>query len=265
MCKFTNSMLLAAGMMVSAGLAGTASATVIYQDSFTGSSTLGSLNGAKPTIDTGNATWTAPSSGSYGFSDSGYFSASQNTTRYVTAFLPFVPTAGEVYTLSASFDITSLASASNDYGAWAGLGFMTASPTPGSGWDGGGASPWEMTTANLNGGGGNAQAYEGTTMRGVVNNAPGVETLSLLLDTNSSQWSFQGYLTDSAGTFEVGSGTLNPNPGIIDVGMQSIVGTGQISNFSMSATAVPSPATLDVFGVGGLALLLIGCKRQVRA
>ncbi len=257
------SSLAAAALAVTAlaGLVGPASASnIIYQDSFGGSSTLGTLDGAAPTTGSMGVTWAAPSSNTYGFSDSGYTSASATTTRYATAYLPFTPVTGEVYTLSASFNITGLASASNDYGAWMGLGFMTA---VGSGWDSGGASPWEMTTANLGGGGGNTQAWNGTEMVGVVNNTSGSNTLSLVLNTGSNLWSYQGYLTDSAGTSEVGSGTLSPNPSIIDVGLQNSVGQGNISNFSLTVQPVPEPATLGLVAAGSLGVLLLKRRKTV--
>ena len=119
------------------GLASTAvHASVIYQDNFTGSSTLGTLNGAAPTVDNGtSSTWTASSA----WADSGY--TTNSTGQRQNAYLAFTPAPGHVYTLTVRLDVTGEGSSSGqpDSNYWAALGFMTTPATTG-GWDGGGAS-----------------------------------------------------------------------------------------------------------------------------
>ena len=123
------------------GLAGTVSATVIYHETFTGSTNAGTLNGATPnTVDTGNATWAADSS----WSDSGY--SNSGTNARLSASLPFTPVVGQIYTLSEGLDVLKETDP-NDKGAgdyWLALGFLSNQATSG-GWDGNGqASPWVL-------------------------------------------------------------------------------------------------------------------------
>ena len=121
------------------GLVGTASASVIYSDTFTGSSTLGSLNGATPnTVDTNSATWTSTSSSSYGWADSGYSIAGTLNNNRQNAYLPFTPVNGQIYPLSAGLDVTGTGPGSAVPGSnlWMAIGFI-APPVPSttSGWD----------------------------------------------------------------------------------------------------------------------------------
>ena len=80
---------VAAGAIAMVGMAlaaGNATAGTIYQDNFSGSSTLGTLNGSAPTIDNGpSAAWTAPSSSSYGWAADGDFNANTSSVGRATA------------------------------------------------------------------------------------------------------------------------------------------------------------------------------------
>ena len=231
------------------------SATTIYQDNFRGSKTA-ALNGTAPTIDNGpsGTTWTADSS----WSDSGY---STNGNR-VSAYLPFTPSNGHIYDLSAGLNLVGegINSGSPDANYWVALGFLTALSTN-TGWDSSGASPWVMSRYNASG----AAALSGPGFNGVtwLSDTTGVNTWSIVLDTMSSAWTYKVYETNSAATDSlVASGAFSSNPAISAVGIQNGYGDAQVSDFSLTDQPVPEPATLGLFGLGGLALLLASRKRK---
>ncbi len=261
MCKFTNSLLLAAAVVGTIGVAATtASASIIYQDNFTGSTTVGTLNGAAPTVDNGSsATWTA----SNAWADSGYTSDGGNQRQ--NAYLTFATSPGMLYTLTAGLDVTGTGtttpSGSGNY--WLGLGFITTLSTTG-GWDAGGASPWVLSGYQA----ANDAVFGGPGLAGGQGFSPGitsgVNTYSIVLNTGSASYSYQVLLTNSAVSNDlIGSGTFSTNPFINAVGMQNGLGIGQVSNFSLTSSPVPEPATLGLVGVGALGMLLIGRKRKV--
>ena len=161
--------LAAAALAAAAGvsLAGAASAatTVIYQDSFTGSNTLGTLNGAKPTVDHGpSSAWTASSA----WADSGYTNDNGNARQ--SAYLTFATSPGQIYTLTAGLDVTGTGTSTpaGDGNYWAALGFITSPSTTG-GWDGSGASPWVLSGYNA----ANDAVWTGPGLGGGQGFAPG--------------------------------------------------------------------------------------------
>ena len=253
--------------------AGTVSAGTIYQDSFTGSATLGTLNGKMPNmVDTNNAKWTANSSSSYGWSDSGYDITTVNDIGAENAYLPFTPIAGQIYTLSAGLDMTAEGlNPNNTYAAstfWMGLGFLS-SPGVVGGWtnSGAAASPWVLSGYQ----GANNVVFTGPGTGGgqgfSTGTTSGVNDYSIVLNTGSSLWTYQVYLTNSANTnLLVGSSSSAPfssNPNITAVGFENGLGVAQVSNFSLTDVAVPEPATLGLLAVGGLGLLLLKRRKTV--
>jgi hypothetical protein len=242
-------------------MAGAASASTIYSDNFSGSSTPGTLNGAAPTVTTGSATWTADSL----WSDSGYINS--GSSARLSAYLPFTPVAGHIYTLSAGLEVTKETNPSDtvagDY--WFGLGFMTNASTT-QGWDGGGASPWVLNGFYAPSSGVNSLVSTGPGLsggQGFGGITSGVNNYSIVLDTVASTWTYNVYLTNSAHTnLLIGSSSAAPfssNPVITDVGIQDGLGAGNVSNFSL--TVVPEPASLGLFAVGGLGLLLLNRRK----
>lgn len=253
--------LMAIGAMTMLGMAAsTASAGIIYQDSFGGT---GALNGATPTVDNGSsATWTAATQ----WSDSGYFNANTQGAGRATAQLGFTPTTGNVYTLSATVSLTSGANPA----AYLSLGFLSTSSSTAlnNGWDSPTptdpiAAPWVLVTIGDNAG----TIYTGpgtqvngtgftTGQTGDLTN----DTFELVLNTTAPTWTYQVYnegtLVSGANPIQLPAGTT-----INYVGMQGASAIGTVSNFELSS--VPEPATLGLMGVGAIGLLLIGRKRKV--
>ena len=259
------------------GLAGTASAsTIIYQDSLSGSSST-ALNGAAPTVDNGpSATWTANTYPVW--SDSGYtsYNLDQSTKTRDSAYLGFTPTAGKIYTLSATLTITSVDTsngASNDFldigfpgNIQAGNNSLGGTSTLNTGWDwpssisNVNASPWVLLRGS--GGGdyvtgpstGGEVALSSTAAIGSPNN------ISIVLDTAASAWTYQVFDNGAAASPIV---AFTTNPTMTAVGLQNAGVIGTVSDFKITSSPVPEPATLALVGAGALGLLLLKRRNAV--
>ena len=256
---------------------------IIYQD-FTGtgspSATVGTLNGKAPVIDnyTGSPTWNA----GYAWADSGYSNGIANTngTSRDSAYLPFVPVAGNVYTLSAVMDpYTNGPTGNGSYGTsqssdWLGIGFLPSTyPAQGTGHslafdssspNPAGASPWMVarssagtvighvheTASYLGVGATNGHVYNPPTI-----GAPLTETI--VLNTQAANWTVNFFVDGT----NIGSAYTFPsgNPGIAYVGVENSVIDGTISNFTLST---PEPASLGLMAIGGVAGLLLLKRRK---
>ena len=234
--------------------AGPASATTIYSDSFPGSS--GSpLNGTSPATDATGAAWAA-----YLINADGSVNVPNNSGS-LNAYLPFTPTSGQIYTLTLGINATSGT-------GWLGLAFLSSGTDLTSG---GGvplyqnATPWmaDWVSGNPNAA---ISAIAGPGTNKVINwNYPyqgtGVQHLQMVLNTASASWTIQ--FSDNGTT--LGSlYTYATNPTIADVGFGASAGSGQVSNFSLTSSPVPEPATLGLFAIGGIGLLVIGRKQATR-
>ena len=222
------SSLAAAALAVTAfvALAGTASASIIYQDNFSGLATT-PLDGAAPTVDHGTSTvWTAggtngPGNGAgagVGWQDNGSTSFSGNSGG---AYLSFTPSSGNIYTLTAKLDPTA--------GNWLGLGFVkspnTISPVNGSG-----AYAWAIVSP-----GGGGQIFTGpdtTNPNGGFTGKPGANTVSIMLNTTAKQWTYRIYDNGKAVTPVV---VFKTNPAITAVGLGNSGATGTVGDFELSA------------------------------
>ncbi len=258
---------------------------IIYQDSFTGSSTT-PLNGAAPTVDNGpSATWTA-TGGYAAFADSGYTSESNNAGA--VAYLNFTPVSGNVYTLSATL-YTDTVYPANPQWNWLAVGFVQ-NPTTASGTSfvfnstDPGAMAWAQDFAPnavpYSGGGFAAGAvYSGpdggdSPFVSVFSppsgsNATAPQDISVVLNTGSSAWTYQFFDNGSA-VSAVESFTSNPAITAVGLNLQgpgstgggSLV-TGQVSNFSLTSSPVPEPASIALLGICAGAVLLLKRRRTV--
>ena len=253
-----------------AGLAGTASASIIYQDNFSGSSS-NPLNATSPSVDATGATWTADTGWR---ADGSQTAADAATNGSSDAYLPFTPSSGNIYTLSATMS-PSLTSGSN----WFALGFVgsfsSATSTTGGAVNNGdgvnawfadsgsgqlNAGPWLLMNSGWNGEDPNESYFPGPGASGAVDfTGKSGDTVAIVLNTQSSAWTFQVFVN---GTNVSPVIPFSSNPAITGVGLgQFAPAVGSVSNFSL--TSVPEPATLGLCAVGGLGLLLLKRRRVV--
>ena len=225
-----------------AGLTLGAKAAVIYSDSFTRT---GDLNGTAPDVAPGAETWTSTNWETTG-------TVSSASSNGAAGYLPFVPSAGTVYTLSADIDVTVTTHALHFYG----IGFTTAihanpfeNPVPAYLYEGQ-SNGWDAFAAANNG------AHPGNVGSGTA--PAGAVTYAIELDTTAAAWTAKFFVNGG----EVASHTYVTNPTINYVALgdwhaESGGNDGSLDNFTLSQ--IPEPGSLALLGLGGL---LIGARRR---
>jgi len=216
----------------------------IYQDNF--SYVTSSINGNFPDT-TGNQPWIA--NGQWG-SDGTEAWASTTNNHSANAFLPFIPQAGNVYTLSAAIDCTN--------GSWLALGYANGTDVN---------DPWHTVNSPVGWGlirpddGENNQVFIGpgtAGQSGTVVTPHERHTYAMILDTrpaSRSAWTFT-FQTDgtnvSGPTAFGGSG-----PTISTVGFGSLnTSGGTVTNFTLTAAySTSNSATVLTQPVGGTYLI----------
>lgn len=214
-----------------------ADAATIYNETFSGLSTT-DLNGTAPDTTTGGEVWAASTNWNKDGSTDAAASSNDN------AFLAFTPTAGKVYTLSATLDTPVGPS-------WAAIGFVEEANTTIDFWDNINAAtvPWVLYRSSTNVDSFIGEVGNWTTLD--EGNHSGPITLSIELDTQGAAWTAEWFINGGS----VRSETLGSNPtGITHVGLGRNAGTSaSFDNFSL--TVVPEPSSALFVALGGLALL----------
>jgi uncharacterized repeat protein (TIGR03803 family) len=188
-----------------------------YGNIVTGSGT--PLNGTAPdTADAGNAVWTAnPNITTDG--------SEVNVEADEDATLPFVPTAGHVYVLSASMN-PQAGNASNELA----MGFVTLSTPPGtySYFPSANNSPaWLMEADNRQ----THVFYGSTEVNGpTAANLTGYDNYAITLDTTGSNWAVS--FAQDGTVFQ--TGTFSSNPAITGIGIGSLWLSGSFRNLSLT-------------------------------
>jgi len=203
----------------------------IYLEMFSGS---GDLNGADPDIRPGSETWTASLWQQDG-------TIADLNERADSAWLPFTPQSGRVYSLAATVD--AVASGGTRDASWTALGFGNASDTTTFFEPPNNTAPWVLYRAT------------GTPDQIVTWTGPGVTgtesegtvagpvTLSIVLDTTSANWTAEWF----EGSNSLRTHTYSSNPTITTVGFgRSIYSNGPITTFSLVDSSTPAGTMIFV-------------------
>lgn len=227
-------------------------ATTIYQDNFTGLSTV-DLGGQAPTVRPGTEVWQALA-GSIDTTGGPFRANGAALAEVGGVYLPFTPTVGKIYTLSASIDRDATTPIN-----WITVGFKV--DLTGSSFTGGG-----MGTVLIRGDGytPNGNSEDGNTFNGLATDGPngafnfdndGVNVIDIVFNTqnaNSALWTMEYFIggTSVAGPGVAGTGNYE---NIKHVGFSQNNTPGTISNFSL--TVIPEPSAALLGGLGSLLLL----------
>jgi hypothetical protein len=269
--------LALAGMVLAALSPLARAGTIIYQDNFDGAS--GPVAGRTPTVTNGSfggtagatwagdtavtgtnpdAVWTA-AGGTYTGTGStpatiGTFTTGADANLITNSYLPFTPQSGQVY----DFHLTVAPSGVGASGNWLGMAFTQAGLNGHAA--GGGASalsndnPYGLIilkgsgVVQIFGGLGTANAQTTSATVTASTTTPTYTPVDVLLDTTNPAWSVSWLLNGT----QIGSFTYATNPTIGDVVFGTNKLTGAVSDFSLTTTATPEPASLSLLAVGGL-------------
>jgi hypothetical protein len=229
-------------------LASSANAQIIYQDDFSAS---GNLNTTAPDIRPSTETWDATE-----WQADGTITA-PTVGNGSNAFLPFTPSAGQVYTLS--FDVNP--TAATDPTNWFALGFAPTSSPANQFFGQYNAGPWMLLRVQRDGNNntpndtddtGDIETFGGP---GVTlfqdHDAPhGVVNFKIILDTTGAQWQADWLVNNSL----IRSDVYATNPSISYVGFGRLFdATGSVDNFAL--TSVPEPASLGLLAIAAIPLV----------
>jgi len=224
-------------------------ATTIYQDDFSGADT-DPLNGTTPDTTTTSNTWLA----STDWLANGTAVTGVNTaTNDDNAFLAFTPSAGNIYTLSATMSTPTTP------GTWVAIGFTETANLEGSGnafWQNiattNSTVPWLLYRNSTN-----IDTFLGASPSWITEDegdVAGPVTFSIVLNTEGAAWTAEWFVN---GGSVRGPVALSSNPtGINYVGLGRDNGTSAtFTDFTLTAAAVPEPTSLALLGLGGLCML----------
>jgi hypothetical protein len=217
----------------------------IYEDGFSSS---GDLNGLFPSA-AGARAWNAATNGAWTVDGS---EAVANTTSSANAYLPFVPQAGKVYTLSADIECTA--------GSWIAIGFASSNNTT-INWQNSPNNPVGWSLARVDYSASDNQVFVGPGTSG--GSATGfipteAHNYSVLLDTrpaSASSWTFT-FLRDGAiVSGPTAFGGSGPSISTVGVGAYGLC-YGYVRNFKLTVASASAfaPSVLTQPSGGGTVL-----------
>ena len=221
---------------------GTAQGATVYSHDF-GGDAADPLNGVTPDTTTAGAAWTASSAIN---ADGTIAGRTENGSD--SAWLPFTPAPGFVYTLTAVMgqDLADAGAATG--GSWMALGFSAGDATGSFFGDPNNTSPWALHRSPQDNNANQIVSFTGPGVSGTNETHDpfaGTITLSIVLDTTDPQWTatwFEGSNQLRTYTYEVGE-----NPIISYVGFgRNNRSVGPIESFSF--TAIPEPSAFLLLG-----------------
>ena len=247
-------------------LAAPAQGAVIYYESFSGSAG-DDLSGKAPDVRPGAEVWIASASPTANVWKANGSIAQTGLNQHRSAYLPFVPEAGYIYTLSMDSNPTRLDSPGTGGSSWFALGFTPTNPTTTSwasssvhGASGfgiihrrnpedtlGDAGSYGPGLPNIDVGDGIVRHDVGGT--GWVN-------LKIVLDTTAAQWKASFYFDNVH--YPDGDFTFATNPTDIQyVGFHNRwpLGGGSVDKFMLT---VESPGSHDIPEPPSVVLILVG-------
>ena len=194
----------------------------IYSESFSGDSG-DDLHGTAPDVSVSSETWIANSEikadGSIGGSDT------------ASAFLPFEPEAGNIYTLSATLDQPT-------DGSWAAIGFTEGSDTTTFWGEPNNAWPWMLWRTSANDDEIDAREGPGVDVDAeTLGDYTGSQTLSIVLNTEESDWTAEWFI-DGVSQHKITSFSHgNPTIGHIALGRNNDTVVDTFHSFSLEVVA----------------------------
>ena len=219
---------------------GPASAATIYFDPLDGSSS-SNLNGTKPEDRGGTGTGNNWNAASLFDADGSVASGSGS------AWLPFTPQSGFIYTLSADVETTE----GGEDDDWISLGYASSELTDEPFYDTGG---YGTILLRESGSGTSFRGEEtaGGDSLGVTTTGPA--TLEIRLDTRPTSWSFSFFVNGSS-VGNAGGVASGDAEDISYVGFSEFSqAEGNVADLTLTR-AIPEPASLALVGFGALALL----------
>ncbi|MBN1845997.1 MAG: PEP-CTERM sorting domain-containing protein [Sedimentisphaerales bacterium] len=222
--------VVALALIAALAVANQAVGEVLYYDNFDGLTGV-DLDGLAPDISMGGAVWDAgpemDADGAITYSGTVYGDS---------AYLPFTPESGYIYTLSVTMNAT--------VGDWLGVGF-TQNKNPAERFLEEGVYWWALTRSE-----GHAQTdqtFIGVRTNGAQNaSTSGADNIVTVIDTTGVTWGIEWFF----------DGNVERSEDIVDPGVINYVAfsnarcDGVISEFSL--TRIPEPATLAILGLGSV-------------
>ena len=250
---WSKSFVIAIGMASIALCQAASAATIYYYDDFSGSNGT-DLNGTAPDTRPSTETWLG-GTGAEAWQADG--SVTPGAVAQGTAWLPFVPSPGQVYELSLAMSVGA-----NVNGDWFALGFAG---NGGVSTDFISADPFAWGLKRGTSGGDANEVYSvpdpsttGIALEGVY---AGTTLMSIVLDTNPALWTAEWFVD---GLSVRGPEAFAVNPAITHVGFGRYTENvgGSVDNFQL--TVVPEPASIYAMVMGLFALAFANSRSRAR-